>query len=58
MSDVAAFEAERVTEGNQFVRALGGHHAGHDRRVEHRAFAGGETGVAQRASDGSREANP
>ena len=56
--DVAALEAERMTERNQLVRALGGHHAGDDRRVEHRALAGGETGVAQRARDSGREAHP
>ena len=37
--DRALFEAERMTERNEFVRALGSHDARDDRRREHRALA-------------------
>jgi hypothetical protein len=42
--DVAALEPQRMAEGNQFMRTLGGERAGDDRRTEDRPFRRLEAG--------------
>ena len=55
--DAAALEPERMTERDQLVRALGGHDARDDRRLEHGPLARRKPGLAQRRGDRGRKAH-